>query len=540
MPTSAPFPPPLQPEHRPAGAMLRKGMTHDRSGRMSEAVEAYEGAVRLAGESGEHAALVEALRRLGVVHHRAGRTELARELCGRSHQEALQLGDLILAGEALNALAGFAVEQGEVAAARATYAEALVLAGSHPVLRGRIEQNLGVLTNIQGDYEGAVLHYQRSLEAFELAGDERGAAIANHNLGMVDTQRGDLVDAETCFQRSLEFAARAGDVHLEGLCQLNLGEVSHARQQYGDAMTRAERALAIFEKIGARMDKSDAYRVIGMVFRDTGRPALAEARLGAARALAVETGWILGQAEASRELARLYQSTGRNQEALSLLNLAHELFNRVDARVDLVNVGRKMAQLEGTYLAVVRDWGQSIESSDHYTFGHCERVAEYAVAVARALRLDAMQQTTLRLGAYLHDVGKVRVPHEILNKPGRLTEEEFDIMKLHTIYGVELLEGVEFPWDLKSLIRWHHEKIDGTGYPDRLRGEEIPLGAQIIGIVDVFDALTTTRSYRPAMPREAALAELARCRGWWRADVYEAFMASVGAPAREESTVQVA
>jgi putative nucleotidyltransferase with HDIG domain len=497
---------------------------------MADAVVAYESAVRVARGSGERAVLVEALRRLGVVHHRLGQAGPARELCERSYREALDFGDRVLAGEALNSLAGLDVEQGEITAARARYSEALTLAGSNAALRGRIEQNMGILTNIQGDNAGASLHYRRSLEAFELAGDERGAAIAYHNLGMAATQRGALGEAEESYGKSLEIAARVGDVYLEGLCHLNLGEVCHARQQYGDAMQRAERALATFEQIGARMDKSDAYRLIGMVFRDTGRPALADERLRAAAMIAVDTGWVLGQAEASRELARLYQETGRNQEALTLLNTAHGLFNRLDARVDLVDVARKMAQLEGAYLAVVRDWGQSIESADRYTHGHCERVADYAVAMARELGLSTMEQATLRLGAYLHDVGKVRVPHEILNKPGRLTEEEFEIMRLHTVYGVELLEGVEFPWDLKSLIRWHHEKLDGTGYPDRLRGEEIPIGAQIIGIVDVYDALTTTRSYRTAMTREQALAELDRCQTWWRPEIYAAFTRSIGTP----------
>jgi putative nucleotidyltransferase with HDIG domain len=295
-------------------------------------------------------------------------------------------------------------------------------------------------------------------------------------------------------------------------------------------MRRAEAALVLFEKLGDRSAKSDAYKIIGMVFRDTGRPALAEERLRTSIALAMETGSILGQAEASRELARLHQAVGRNQEALTLLNAAHLLFRRLDARADLVDVSRKMAELEGTFLAMVRDWGQSIESADRYTFGHCERVAEYAVAVSQALGLDAMQQTTIRLGAYLHDVGKLRVPHEVLNKPGRLSNDEFELMKLHPAYGVELLEGVEFPWDIKPIIRWHHEKVDGTGYPDRLRGDEIPLAAQIIGIVDVFDALTSTRSYSAAMSREAALLELERCRGWWRPEVFVAFMASVGQP----------
>jgi len=225
---------------------------------------------------------------------------------------------------------------------------------------------------------------------------------------------------------------------------------------------------------------------------------------------------------------------GRNQEALSLLNAAHGLFGRLDARADLVDVGRKVQILEDTFLKVVRDWGQSIESSDTYTFGHCERVADYAAEVARALGLDDHQVTTIRLGAYLHDVGKIRVPHEVLNKPGRLTNEEFDIIKMHPVWGVELLDGVEFPWDIKPIVRWHHEKYDGTGYPDRLRGDEIPLNAMIIGIVDVYDALTTTRSYRGAMTRETALAEMLRSKAAWRGDVYDAFMRSVGAAEKVE------
>jgi putative nucleotidyltransferase with HDIG domain len=238
----------------------------------------------------------------------------------------------------------------------------------------------------------------------------------------------------------------------------------------------------------------------------------------------------LSEAEASRELALLYQAMGRNQEALGLLNAAHRLFSRLDARVDLVDVSTKMGRLEDAYLAVVRDWGQSIESSDSYTFGHCGRVAGYAVALARALGLDEAQQTTIRIGAYLHDLGKVKVPHEILNKPGPLTDQEFAVIKLHPVWGVELLATVEFPWDIKPIIRWHHEKADGTGYPDRLRGDEIPLNAQIICIVDVYDALTTTRSYRPAMSQSEALARLAESRSWWREEVYEAFLRTVATP----------
>ncbi|MGH7559633.1 MAG: tetratricopeptide repeat protein [Gemmatimonadales bacterium] len=512
---------------RPAARFLAAGRAHERSGRMDDAVRCYEQAIEAAGPSGERPAEAEALRALGVVRHRQGRAEEARELCRQSHDLALTVGDGILAAEALNALAGFAFEAGSIAAARETYLTALLLGGASPGLRGRIEQNLGILATIQGRAEEALAHYGRSLEAFEQSGDERGAALCYHNLGMVAGDRGDWDAAVGHYRRSLEIALRIGDVHLEGLCRLNRAEILACQQHYGPATEDAESALQVFERLGARLDKSGAYKVLGIVYRDTGRPVLAEARFKAAIDLAVETGYVLGQAEASREMARLHQGLGRNREALTLLNESHRLFSRLDAATDLVDVARKMADLEHSFFAVVRDWGQSIESADTYTHGHCERVAEYAVTVARAIGLDDMQQTTIRLGAYLHDLGKVKVPHEVLNKPGRLTPGEFELMKLHPVYGVEMLQEIDFPWDIKPIIRWHHEKLDGTGYPDRLRGDEIPVSAQIIGIVDVYDALTTTRSYRGAMDHPTALAEMARCRHYWREDVYTAFLASV-------------
>jgi putative nucleotidyltransferase with HDIG domain len=334
-------------------------------------------------------------------------------------------------------------------------------------------------------------------------------------------------EAGNYFRQSLEIAVRAGDLHLQGLCLVNQAESQLAGQRYEDALRNAEAALALFDQMGAGGAKSDAYRVIGAVYRDTGRPALAEARLRTAVDLAVQSDATLNQAEASRELALLYRDMGRNQDALALLNRARRLLRQIDARADLINVDGKVAELEQTYLAVVREWGQSIESADSYTFGHCSRVADNAVAVARVLGLDEAAQTAIRLGAYLHDLGKVKVPHEVLNKPGPLTRDEFEVVQMHPVWGIELLAGVEFPWDLKPIIRWHHEKYDGSGYPDRLRGEEIPVAAQVVGIVDMFDALTTTRAYRGAMQPAQAMAEIERCRSWWSPRVFAAFRAVI-------------
>lgn len=516
---------------RPSADLLHDARERERAGCIPEAIECYETAIAQAERSGEQTELAEALRRLAVLRHQRDECEVARRLCQRSYEVACQLRHELLAAEALNTLGVMFLREGSLAESRETCLQALERGGHAKALSARVDQNLGVLANIQGDLDEAMSRYHNSLEAYQSLGDEHGCALAYHNLGMVSADRELFEDAARYFHQSFAIAERTGDVYLQGLCLVNGAEVHLARQRYEDARHNAEAALALFDQLGARALKSGAYRIIGVVYRETGRPVLAESRLRAAIELAVATGSVLNEAEASRELALVYQAMGRNQEALSLLNAAHRLFNRLDARVDLVNVDGKVAELEGTYLAVVREWGQSIESSDSYTFGHCSRVADNAVAVAQDLGRDETEITTIRLGAYLHDLGKVKVPHEILNKPGRLTDDEFETIKMHPIWGLELLASVEFPWDLKPIIRWHHEKYDGRGYPDRLQGDEIPLSAQIVGIADVYDALTTTRSYRGAMSVEQAVAEITRCRNSWSPRVYQAFMEAVAEPA---------
>ena len=503
--------------------LLAAGEGHARAGALADAAVTLDAAVADALRDDQPALLADALRQLAVVcHHRDEKTR-AQELAQRSLGLATELGDDLRAAQALNALAGFDFEQGSIDSARRRFQRALALGGAHDAVRGKVEQNLGILANIQGDHTAALEHFERALKAFAAIGDLGGRAEAEHNLGMLHADLGEYEQADAHYVRSLQLSEELGNVHLRGLVLLNRADVLAMRQRFDQAMPSAEQALAIFNEMDSRLDKADAYQVIGRIYRETGRIQLAESRLRTAVELAVATGSVLSEAETTRELAMLYQVTGRNQEALRSLNTAHRLFRRLDARRELVDISGKVTRLEGTYLAVVRDWGQSIESADSYTYGHCERVAELGASLGAALGMDDDALTALRLGAYLHDLGKVRVPHEILNKPGRLTDEEFDVIRRHPEWGIELLATVDFPWDIKPIIRWHHEKYDGSGYPDRLVGDEIPLAAQVICIVDVYDALTTTRSYRPAMTSAEALARMEESRQWWRADVFDTF-----------------
>lgn len=511
----------------PPAELLDDACGAENRGSVAEAVARYDLTIAAAERSGDEAILVEALRRRAVVRHRQGDTMRARVDCRRAYALARAMGRDAMAAEALNTLGGLDLTTGYLESARRSFVRALELGGEGAALRARVEQNLGILANIQGELEAAFARYRRSLEAYQTGGDLHGAARAYNNLGMVSADQGRYTEAESYFRRCYALAERIGDRHLQGLCLINHAEVDIARQRYEDARSRGEAAIELFEGLGAQDAKADAFRVLGMMYRDTGRTALGEQRLRMAIDLSATAGSVLGEAEARRELALLCQASDRNQEALRLLNDAYGLFRRLEARVDLVNVGGKVAELEATYLAVVREWGRSIEATDPSTFGHSERVARLAVTLARALGLDEHAETTVMLGAYLHDLGKLRIPREILLKPGSLTAEERAVIRMHPLWGEEMLADVEFPWELKPIIRWHHERCDGTGYPDGLRGDEIPVLAQIVGIVEVYDALVTPRPGEIPLPVPLALASIEANRRWWASPVVEAFICAM-------------
>jgi putative two-component system response regulator len=168
-----------------------------------------------------------------------------------------------------------------------------------------------------------------------------------------------------------------------------------------------------------------------------------------------------------------------------------------------------------------------VESRDPYTDGHCQRLSVYATAVGRALNLSEEELAALYRGGHLHDVGKIGIPDAVLLKPTRLTAEEFTLIKQHTIIGERLCGSLRSLKPVRAIVRCHHERLDGSGYPDGLRGDRVPLLAQIVGIVDTYDAMTTTRPYRAALPPtvafEALLAEVTR--GRLRRDLVETFIA---------------
>lgn len=179
--------------------------------------------------------------------------------------------------------------------------------------------------------------------------------------------------------------------------------------------------------------------------------------------------------------------------------------------------------------SVILSLALTIESRDPYTKEHCQRLAKYAVAMGERLGLSANDLAALHRGGFFHDVGKIAIPDAILLKRGPLTSAEFAQMKQHTVIGDHLCGNLRCLRHVRPIVRHHHERLDGTGYPDGLRGDAIPLLAQVIGIVDVYDALTTARSYKPALTPQSAYAVLRAdvARGWRDSRLVDAFIDTV-------------
>jgi diguanylate cyclase (GGDEF)-like protein/putative nucleotidyltransferase with HDIG domain len=197
------------------------------------------------------------------------------------------------------------------------------------------------------------------------------------------------------------------------------------------------------------------------------------------------------------------------QFAILVLPLVYWMYRSYRSYLDRLEAEKKHTEeIADLHLRTIEALSLAIEAKDHSTHDHLRRVQTYAVQLGKDLELSEAELNALRAASMLHDIGKLAVPEQILSKPGRLTPEEFDRMKIHPIVGAEILDRVQFPYPVVPIVRSHHEKWDGTGYPYGLKKEAIPIGARILSVVDCFDALTSERPYRRAISVDEAMKHL--------------------------------
>jgi HD-GYP domain-containing protein (c-di-GMP phosphodiesterase class II) len=205
------------------------------------------------------------------------------------------------------------------------------------------------------------------------------------------------------------------------------------------------------------------------------------------------------EAELTQEIERLRAELARREREAADNALQLERY-AADLRETFKEERARTQELTRSYKATVRALSNAVEARDAYTGKHAERVAAYGMEIARSLGLARPEAPEIEFGFLLHDIGKLAMPDAILYKPGPLTEEERALMDRHPALGADIVAGIEFLGEAAQVVRSHHERWDGSGYPDGLAGEEIPLAARVFAVADVLDALTSDRPYRPRSP----------------------------------------
>jgi diguanylate cyclase (GGDEF)-like protein len=487
--------------------LIERGKLAEREGRRDDARRMFEEALHALGSS-THASTASALLRwVGRTYHTDGDHTAALDCLEAALAVAELSGDQASAGHAMNLQAIVHWRQGELDEAEALYVRAreTALVAGEQWLAAMTAQNLGVIANIRGDLERALRFYVTSLGEFRQLGSASEMCCVLNNMGKLYTDLEQWDSATRSFDEAGQIAVVLGDVGARILLEVNRGELEIARADFVAARDACLKALRLSEETGDSHVLGEVHMHLGTVSRELGEYVRAEQHFESADVLGHERKEPLLLAEIARERGELYRRQGRNREALQQLNRAHRMFTELRAKREIADLNRMTGRLERYFLEVVKHWGESIESQDKHTQGHCERVADISCALASRTGMDPNELFWFRIGATLHDVGKLIIPSEVLNKPGKLTADEWELVKRHPMAGVEMLSDVDFPGDTLQIVRSHHERWDGRGYPDALVGEAIPRSARILCIADVYDALTSRRSYKPPIPHEKAM-----------------------------------
>ena len=496
-------------------ALIERAQAAERDGRRDEARQLYERALHRLGPGDSPMQASALLRWIGRTHQVDANPDLALDCLEAALAIAESCGDDASIGHATNLQAIVHWQLGELDEAERLYLRAResALRAGEARLAAITAQNLGVIANIRGDLDSALRHYETALAGCRALGLAKDVCHTLNNLGMLYTDMHQWEPAERVYQEAIEISTTLGDSDTRAMIEVNLAECWVSQGDFARATDACDRAVSLTTQGGDNRALGEAYKIYGIIAREGGDLAKAESQLDQAERHAEERQDLLLQAEVAREKAELHRRQNRCRDTLQCLNRSHRLFSQLRARREMADVDRRTTELEATFLEVVRRWSESIESKDHYTQGHCERVADLACALAARTGMDAKSLFWFRIGALLHDVGKLVIPSEVLNKPTALTAYEWELVRRHPSAGVEMLADIDFPWDVRPLVESHHERWDGTGYPHGLAGEAIPQTARILCLADVYDALTSVRSYKRALSHVEAIDIMRRDAG---------------------------
>ena len=495
------------PAPAPLGALLDQGRLAEARGQVLPARELYEHALQSLPSNTPAWTIARLLVGVGRTHLATRNPDAALDcveaVLGLPDEPGMQVG----LAEALELRGRVRTREGQLAEAQDDFAEVrrLAIVAGRPALAAQATVRLADLTELTGDLGATTSWCEAALEGYRSSGDHEGAALTACRLAMLygDVKRWN--NAEQAFVDAAAFATQLQDDRLLAVIELGRADMALDRANVERAHVAAERALELARRIEDPPLIARALLASGVVARELADLPRAGRLLEQADRLADEAEDLLLSAETARELADLMARDDRHAEALRALNRAYRAVTQLRVRGAEGDAPRRLRRLDDGFLDVVRRLAHSIEAKDHATAGHCDRVADLTCEIARRMGVDGQSLRWYRVGAYLHDIGKLEVPPTVLNKAGRLSPEEWALVKRHPVAGADMLRGVDFPWEVRPIVESHHECWDGSGYPHGLAGEEIPLAARIFTVADVYDALLARRSFKVALPRDEAL-----------------------------------
>ncbi len=399
-------------------------------------------------------------------------------------------------------------ELGEFDEAESAISEAIAIsaASGDNLLYADLVNNLGAIMNMKGKRSRALDLYRESLEIYLDNNEIRKEAYTKNNIGITFSEQGMVDDAYGYFKESYEISIKINDASLRLIAEINLADIYTKRGNFERAKKHSkwvEKYLTDEKLINVNL--IEAKKLNGRICFAEGHYDDALIEFSSALNVCREIGSKFHEAEVLLERGKLLRVTEQHFDALSDLENSYHIFKKIKAEGKQLQTEKIIDSVEQLYLEIFNSMGKMVDRKDSYTKGHSDRVASLSLLLAKELGLKTGVVKTIVAAALLHDIGKVKLSDSILKKPGRLTNEEFEEIKKHPENGVEMLRGKTFPWDIKPLILHHHERVDGSGYPMKIKGEDIPLGARVICVADVFEALTSNRCYRDAFSVEKAL-----------------------------------
>jgi putative nucleotidyltransferase with HDIG domain len=484
------------------------GKAYASQGRLGEAIQEHQKILALCREVPQQTVKSESYLQIGQLLCKQGDFDRALGYVQRAIAAYRRQGNQLNLCKALRNLGVIYVELGDLEEADITYKEAISIAqeAGDRLLHADLINNMGAILNMRGKRNEALELYTKSLIIYERMKEIRKNAYTKNNIGITLAEMERTEEALAYFMEAHAIAHEIKDSSLELIVDINLADLFLKQEDFDAAQRHLESAEKHLKKSSAvNGNLVEVKKLAGMVAARRGDTDLALALLSEACELGRQLGTQYTEAEVLLERGTVLKTMGRHFEALSDLEASYLMYTHVDAPGKRDTVERVIGSIENLYLDVFDSMAKEVERKDEYTRGHSDRVASLALILGKDCGLRPHMLKTLVAAGLLHDIGKISLDSAVLKKTGPLTDEERCQIQKHPELGVDLLRGKEFPWNFKPFILHHHEKLDGTGYPMGLKGEDVPLGARILSIVDVFDALTSERVYRPAFSIEQSL-----------------------------------